>query len=149
MTDTADQFRQTFYGYFSGIKTWDDLAAFSDQLKEVADDNWYVYETSSAVPTRTISRSSFIEFINEADRYLHEHHDEDYCGIVYVDNLENPAFIKIYDPNNLGVVCGFSDNPPLPKWSVSRLQPADLNATTKKPQRGWKKWLGNFLTTAQ
>ena len=47
-------------------------------------------------------------FVTEIDRLLRQDHAEDYCGIVYADDLQQPRFIKIYDPNNLGVSCGYS-----------------------------------------
>jgi len=44
-----------------------------------------------------------------------------------------------------GVSCGFSDNPPLPGWVLSRLQPCDLPSTRIVPnnrRRWWKKLFG-------
>ncbi|MCK7500047.1 MAG: hypothetical protein MZW92_64195 [Comamonadaceae bacterium] len=39
------------------------------------------------------------------DDLLRKEHREDYCGIVYADDLRPAdACVKIYDPNNLGVV---------------------------------------------
>ncbi|MCG8047412.1 MAG: hypothetical protein N0E48_17590 [Candidatus Thiodiazotropha endolucinida] len=46
----------------------------------------------------------------------------------------------IYDPNNLGVSCGYSDNPPLPGWVLSKLPPIDLPGTMvpKNRKRWWQ-----------
>jgi len=63
------------------------------------------------------------------DKLLRREHQEDYCGIVYANDLQTPGSIKIYDPNNLGVSCGYNDNPPLPGWIMSRIPPVDLPAT--------------------
>ena len=60
--------------------------------------------------------------------------------MVYVDNKTEPSFIKIYDPNNLGVVCGFSDNPPLPGWIVSLIKPEPLDENTFLPQSRKRWW---------
>jgi hypothetical protein len=147
-TETANPYQEAFYGYFKGIKSWDDLTAFWQHLEQHADDSWFVYETNQLPPGSPLPSQAFIDFIQQADDYLRKNHDEDYCGIVYVDDPESPEFIKIYDPNNLGVVCGYSDNPPLPKWSVSRLRPVDLNAADTD-KKGWKKWLGNMFSTSQ
>jgi hypothetical protein len=76
---------------------------------------------------------------------LRREHDEKYCGIVYADDLQSPSFIKIYDPNNLGVSCGYSDNPPLPGWVLSKIQPVDLQSTQVVPknrQRWWRALFG-------
>ena len=81
----------------------------------------------------------------EIDKLLRQEHNEDYCGIVYADDIKQPAFVKIYDPNNLGVSCGYSDNPPLPGWVMSKLPPCDLPATRVLPanrKRWWRRLFG-------
>jgi hypothetical protein len=78
-------------------------------------------------------------FIEEINALLREEHKEDYCGIVYADNLEQPGFIKIYDPHNLGVSCGFSDNPPPPGWILCKPRPCDLS-TLQTPTAGRRRW---------
>ena len=75
---------------------------------------------------------------DKIDELLRREHDEDYCGIVYVDNKEHPEFVKIFDPHNLGVSCGFSENPPLPGWILSQVTPKSLEdkeflADTRRP----------------
>ena len=80
-------------------------------------------------------------FLTEIDKLLRKEHQEDYCGIVYADDLQAPSFVKIYDPNNLGVSCGYSNNPPLPGWVMSRIPPVDLPATrmiAKNRRRWWQ-----------
>ena len=74
-------------------------------------------------------------FVDELDRLLRAEHAEDYCGIVYADSLERPEFVKIFDPNNLGVSCGFSENPPLPGWVLSKMKPVNLEAALRPPKR--------------
>ncbi len=70
---------------------------------------------------------------------MDENHDERLCGIVYADDPRVPSLVKIYDPNNLGVVCGASSNPPLPGWVMSKLPPVDLPATQLVP-KGRRRW---------
>jgi len=106
------------------------------------DDNWYIYAIGEPAPETTTAAADSLKFIAEIDVLLHKEHGEDYCGIVYADDIETPTFIKIFDPNNLGVSCGFSDNPPLPGWIMSKLPPCDLQAAFPPPkgrQRWWKK----------
>ena len=70
---------------------------------------------------------------------MRNEHKEDYCGIVYVDDPEEPGFLKIYDPGNLGMVCGSSEAPPLPGWTLSRVAPDDLETLALRPgkRRHW------------
>ena len=106
------------------------------------DDNWDIYAVGEQPPGTAASKAQLLSFIKEIDLLLHKDHDEDYCGIVYADDKTKPLFIKIYDPNNLGVSCGFSDNPPLPGWILSKLQPVELESALNPPnnrRRWWKK----------
>jgi hypothetical protein len=52
--------------------------------------------------------------------------------------------VKIFDPHNLGVSCGFSDNPPLPGWILSKLAPIDLKVSTLpgNRRRWWQRLFG-------
>ena len=131
-----------FRGKFSSTMRWHDLDAFWQVLKMHADDRWYIYTVGKVTPEFTVNKTCFLTFIDNIDSLLHKKHKKDYCGIVYVDNKNAPEFIKIYDPNNLGVSCGFSDNPPLPGWILSRLQPVDLSValtSSSDRKRWWQK----------
>jgi hypothetical protein len=139
-------FLAAFRGRFVGILEWDQLDAFWQTLKDQADKGWYIYAIGEDVPTRVSTADEVRNFIREIDALLRKEHEEEYCGIVYADDKRNPGFIKIFDPNNLGVVCGYSDNPPLPGWILSTIAPVELNDSTILPgnrrrwwQRLWKK----------
>jgi len=57
--------------------------------------------------------------------------------------------VKIYDPGNLSVVCGFSETSPLPGWTLSLDAPCDLPATITTPanqRRWWQRLWGNQYT---
>lgn len=121
---------------------WDELTQLWSTVQQQQSSNWYVYAVGEPVPDSTVSVEQLTQFIHSIDVLLHQEHEEDYCGIVYVDDMENPSFIKIYDPNNLGVVCGFSENPPLPGWVLSQVQPEDLQQAfppTASRKRWWNK----------
>ncbi|HHO59475.1 MAG TPA: hypothetical protein ENJ64_04475, partial [Thiotrichales bacterium] len=115
-----------FRGKFTSVMRWPQLDDFWQTLRAQADDGWYVYAVGEPPPQATVPKEKLLQFIDEIDQLLHREHDEDYCGIVYIDNHDAPAFIKIFDPNNLGVSCGFSEKPPLPGWILSRIQPIEL-----------------------
>ena len=137
MTDTTD-FRSAFRGTFSGVLRWPQLDALWVTLRDVADDSWYIYAVGEAPPIRVATAEEFNRFIDEVDVLLRREHEEDYCGIVYTDSFETPTFVKIFDPNNLGVSCGYSDNPPLPGWILSRIPPVDLQGGVLPGNR--KRW---------
>jgi len=138
-------------GSFQGLLQWTDFDGFWEQLRaQVAhapnnDSGWYVYAVGEMPPTLPADVETFLRFLDESQALLHKKHEESYCGIVYVDRRDAPQMIKVYDPSNLGVSCGSSDNPPLPGWVVSKLAPIDLPHTLEPPrnrQRWWHRVLG-------
>jgi hypothetical protein len=138
-------FLRAFRGRFISVLRWEQLDAFWDVLGQDAGGGWYIYAVGEAPPTEPANGEMLKAFLLEIDQLLRREHDEDYCGVVYADSLESPAFVKIFDPNNLGVSCGFSDNPPLPGWILSRLRPVDLQSDVPQPgnrRRWWRRLIG-------
>jgi hypothetical protein len=142
-TATADHtYLTAFRGSFTSALRWHHLDDLWEVMRRQADDGWYIYAVGEAPPVESAGRDRLLQFIDEVDQLLRREHDHDYCGIVYADNLADPSFIKIYDPNNLGVSCGYSDNPPLPGWVLSRIRPCDLQAGQVLPgnrKRWWRR----------
>ncbi len=141
---TADPFVAAFRGTFYGVLRWPQLDALWQRLRQNAE-GWYVYAVGEPPPVAVSSADDLRIFLDEVDRLLRKEHDEDYCGIVYTDSFEQPSFVKIFDPHNLGVSCGFSDNPPLPGWILSRLPPVALDALpqTGSRRRWWQRLFGS------
>jgi hypothetical protein len=139
MNDPQD-YLQAFNGSFTSALRWHHLDALWQTLREDAAGGWYIYAVGEAPPTQVSEPQQVVTFIEEVDKLLRAEHNEAYCGIVYADDLQQPGFVKIYDPNNLGVSCGYSDNPPLPGWIMSKLRPVDLAATLlpKNRKRWWQ-----------
>lgn len=132
-------------GSFVAALRWPDLDALWERLRDDADGGWYLYAVGEPPPAQPADAAAVNLFIDAIDQLLRTEHDEDFCGIVYADDVARPAMIKVYDPNNLGVVCGYSDNPPLPGWVLSKLRPCDLPATRPPPngrQRWWRRLFG-------
>ncbi len=137
-----DPFYVAFRGNFTGLLNWNDLSTFWETVRTQAGAGWYVYAIGEAVPTQPSSVEQGNNFLDEIDALLRKEHQEDYCGIVYTDSNTQPSMIKIYDPNNLGVQCGFSSNPPLPGWVMSVPPPATLDNNAHLPagrRRWWQK----------
>lgn len=146
MTTTAPSespYMRHFRGSFTSALRWHHLDALWTNLRRQAEDDWYVYAIGEPPPEQTMVKEQLHRFIDEVDALLRREHDEDYCGIVYADDLGQPSMIKIYDPHNLGVSCGFSANPPLPGWVLSRLKPCDLPAQRVTPanRKRWWQWV--------
>ncbi len=141
-----DPFLVAFRGKFQNIMRWDELDRLWEVLRHDADSGWHIYAVGEQPPGQPASADLLRTFLSEISQLLRREHAEDYCGIVYADSLETPAFVKIFDPNNLGVSCGYSDNPPLPGWILSKLPPVDMVSTAVIPgnrRRWWQRLLGS------
>lgn len=133
-----------YRGSFTSALRWHHLADLWERLREPAEDGWYIYAIGETPPAQPSDAQQVLTFIDEIDRLLRTEHNEDYCGIVYADNLNKPGFVKIYDPNNLGVSCGYSDNPPLPGWLLTKIPPYppdSYNVVPKNRRRWWQRIL--------
>jgi len=142
-SDDSD-YLAAFRGSFTSALRWHHLDDLWERLREHPE-NWYIYAVGHELPRSVASRGEFLNFLEEIDKLLRVEHDENYCGIVYADDLRKPSMVKIYDPNNLGVVCGYSENPPLPGWVLSRIPPVDLEANRPLPnnrKRWWERLFG-------
>ncbi len=123
---TADKdFYTAFTGAFQGILKWENLDTLWDVVKARKED-WFIYAIGEKPPEKTASRVELKHFIDELDRLLRREHGEEYCGIVYTDDIQEPKFIKIFDPNNIGTSCSIAKTPPLPGWILSVAPPIDL-----------------------
>ena len=134
------EFRNQYKGRLIGIRQWEQLDELWRTLRESPTSEWHIYQVGQPPPQSPATMDQLSEFIDKLDQLLRTEHDEDYCGIVYADNPQAPAFIKIYDPNNLGMVCGSSKNPPLPGWILSKVPPEDLSNEIPQPQNRIRWW---------
>ncbi len=139
-----DPFLDRFRGNFSSLLSWESLDNFWDTVRHQPD-GWFLYAVGESMPTTMASGSDTLKFIDAVDALLRKDHHEDYCGIVYSDDTTHPSLIKIYDPQNLGVSCGFSNNPPMPGWIMSRLPPVEIEDRRPLPEarRRWWRSLWN------
>ncbi len=141
----ATGYLRAYRGRLVGVMRWPDLDRLWERLR-ASPAGWYVYAVGEPPPTVVATPERLAEFVEAVDRLLRTEHDEDYCGIVYADDPERPAFVKIYDPNNLGAVCGTSGVPTLPGWTLSRVAPVDLPSAFPPPagrRRWWRRLFGD------
>jgi hypothetical protein len=144
MANTND-FDAYYNGLLYSVMRWDQLTAFWQKVD--ADAAWYLYAVGQEVPQEPSAADKVQQFMRELDELLRREHHEDYCAIVYADNLDAPNFIKIYDPNHLGSSCGSSSmkSSVLPGWLMSKTPPRELEMhgmVTGQRKRWWQTFLG-------
>ncbi len=132
-------FQQHYKGRFINMLRWPQLDYLWDKVK-AQPNGWYIYFVGQTVPTAPVQTLELKLFIREIDKLLRKEHDYDYCGIVYTDDRETPSMVKIFDPNNLGAVCGGSGSVVLPRWLLTRIPPetiVDDGPTPANRKRWW------------
>lgn len=141
----TDPFRKAFRGRFENVLRWEQLDTLWGVLRADAGNGWHIYAVGEPPPAQPVTGEALQKFLAEIDVLLRREHAEEYCGIVYADSFQAPRLVKIFDPHNLGVSCGFSDHPPLPGWVLSKLPPVDLEAPAPLPgnrRRWWQRLFG-------
>jgi hypothetical protein len=140
----SQEFLQRMDGTFHGMLKWKDLDALWARVR-ANPEGWYVSLIGVEPAQQTMSAAALDTFVSEVDSLLRREHEYDYCGIVYVDDPEQPAFIKIFDPYNLGSSCGSSGVRIPPRWVLSRVPPALIMDEAPLPnsrRRWWQKLFG-------
>jgi len=137
-----NEFHRQMSGLLYSLLKWAQLSEFWTNVDRGA--GWYLYAVGEAVPVSPATPAQVETFIVEMDALLRRDHRESYCGIVYADNLDKPSFIKIYDPNHLGVSCGSSKTPTLPGWIMSQVPPIELHLKYALPANRQRWWQGLF-----
>jgi hypothetical protein len=141
----ASPFLAAYRGRLVSALRWHQLDALWERIAADAEGGWYVYAVGEAPPAEPAAPEALRSFLAESAALLRREHEEDYCGIVYADDLAQPSFVKIYDPANLGVVCGYSEAPPLPGWTLSKTPPVSLPDAFPQPggrRRWWQRLMG-------
>jgi hypothetical protein len=144
MTGTPEPspFERAMNGTLWAVMSWKGLSAFWERIEPGA--GWYLYAVGEEVPAEPAPAERVAEFIRRIDALLRKEHHEDYCSIVYADDLERPALVKIYDPNHLGSSCGAGGARVLPGWVMSRYRPVDLKARLPLTASRRRWWQGLF-----
>ena len=134
----SSAFAQQLNGNFKGMLRWPQLDALWQQVR-AEPNGWYASQLNQPVPEQPMDADALNRFVDEVDALLRREHQQDYCGIVFADQAERPAFIKIYDPNNLGSACNTSGTPIAPLWVLSRVKPEHLADSAPQPssRRNW------------
>lgn len=141
MTDQRNpEFDALFEGTLFSLLSWEQLTEFWQCVDPAA--GWHLYAVGETLPAAAADAAHVSAFVAEIDALLRKEHHEDYCGIVYADNLTRPRIVKIYDPNHLGTSCGSGKHKILPGWVMSTVPPSDLTPSHVVPQNRRRWWQG-------
>ena len=124
-------------GTFYGIRQWQQLDVLWERVKG---GQWFFYQLGEEMPINPLIGDELIVRIDALNTLLRDEHDFHLCGIVYVDHVEEPTLIKVYDPNNLGSACSRSTTPTPPRWILSTAQPPLIESHVPAPNNRKRWW---------
>ena len=150
MTAAEASYAAFFDGSLKGLLQWRQFDDLWEYLR-AHPEGWYVRDFSGRqVPRAPMPAPEFLAFLNEAEDFLRRRQQEDYCGFIYLDDVENPSFIKVFDPRRMGSACGCGGQVS-PRWTISRQLPllaaergeADPICRPARQKKGLLAWLLN------
>ena len=144
--DTA--YWRAYRGRFAGILDWAVFDAFWQRLA-AAPEGWFVFEPETAagqdapaVPTAPADAAAFAAFLARARPLLEARRSIGHCGVIYADDLERPAMVKLFDPVRMGSSCSVGTAPVLPRWILSRIPPDPLPRPAPPKPGLWRRLRG-------
>lgn len=137
-SSTHSSFEQRYNGMLYSLMTWAQFDTFWSNIDPAA--GWHLYAVGQDIPTHPAKADDVRAFLRKIETLLKREHEQDYCGIVYTDNLQHPSLVKIYDPHQLGSSCGSSGTTVLPGWVMSRMPPVDLKPVAPVPNNRKRWW---------
>ena len=118
-------FWRAWQGSFHGLLHWQDFDALLHVLGQSGGE-WYVWDLEGAVPVAPIAPAEMataLEAVHEMNAPVRQ---RSFCGTVYVDDPAAPAFVKAFDPYQMGATCGSSGERIMPRFVFSRMRPDPL-----------------------
>jgi len=134
MTAFAEKMR----GRLRGVMRWSDLDGLWAAM--LAKPGWFASMPGEPAPDAPVPDEALAATLAELGALLRREHEEDYCGIVYADDLADPTLVKVYDPGHLGSSCSHgAPGAYPPRWifSLDRPEPLDGGDTVPQGRRRW------------
>lgn len=135
-------FWQAWQGSFQGMLNWHDFDALLQVLRQ-SGGTWYVWDLAGAVPEAAVAPAGMAAALDTVREMNAPMRARSYCGTIYVDDPAAPAFVKAFDPHQMGATCGSSGERIMPRFVFSRLRPDPLpEPSAEVPVRFWGRWRG-------
>jgi TusA-related sulfurtransferase len=123
-----DNFIELAQGNLYGLLSWDEFDQTCQYIKDAKDHNWYIYEIDKPLPDNASTDAQINQFIDSLNANIHEEYSREHCGIAFVDSVDNPSILKVFNPKLLKSICNIYGSSPIHGWVISRNKPVDLNS---------------------
>ncbi|NOR40595.1 MAG: hypothetical protein GQ537_05250 [Gammaproteobacteria bacterium] len=144
-TIATNPFVELVIGSLTGILSWNELDHMWQRVCQDSNSGWYLYKSGKQPPDTVITEDELKVCIASLNEYLRESHTKEYCGIVYVDSVDEPTLIKIFDPESLASICNIYGKTPLHGWVISKLKPVNLKVLEEAGSDFQRHEMGRYL----
>jgi len=144
-TVAASPFVELVTGSLVGILGWDELDQVWQRVCQAGNSGWYLYKSGEQPPDVAIAEDELKVCLASLNERLRESHAKEYCGVVYVDSVDEPTLLKIFDPESLTSICNIYGKTPLHGWVISKLKPVNLKAIEEADSDFQRHEMGRYL----
>lgn len=121
-------FWRSYRGRLIGLLREPDMTAMFDTLK-AAPEGWYVFDPQETPSQSPLEGKDFLDRLDGIQSQADDWLGDGRLGFIYADDKQNPTFIKIFDPANMGSSCGCSGEMIWPRWILSQIAPEAVPRT--------------------
>lgn len=129
-------------GNFVGMLRWPQFDALWQRLRRTPHD-WFIVRADRPAPLQPADAETLVASLDELEALLKRELGAGYCGVVYVDDPDDPGLVKIFDPRTLGTMCSCASMPAPPAWVLSSLRPVRFPAPpalAAERSGWWARW---------
>ena len=123
-------FAERFNGKFWGVLRWTQYDSIFAKVAETPE-GWYVWHTPDPVPSAPCTADGMTALFRRFDEKFATERARDSLGFVYVDDMEAPTFIKVFDPMKMGG-CGGGGKAKPPEWLLTTMPPEEIEEAHEK-----------------
>ena len=100
-----DDYINLVQGNLYGLLSWVDFDWVCKYISNANDHSWFIHKIDKSLPDRAASNVEKTKFVEYLNSYVHTEYSREHCGIAFVDSIESPSILKIFNPKLLKSIC--------------------------------------------
>jgi len=131
-----DDYINLVQGNLYGLLSWEEFDRVCKYIGNTKDNNWFIYEIDNPLPDNASTNIEIKEFIEFLSSYVHTKYSREHCGIAFVDSIDSPTILKVFNPKLLKSICNIYGSSPIHGWVISRKRPVNLVSSSDLDIKG-------------
>ena len=131
VNSSGNDYIELVQGNLYGLLDWADFDRVCKQICDATDQGWFIYEIDKPLPDRASTNIETTEFVESLNSSVHAEYSREHCGIAFVDSIDSPTILKVFNPGLLKSICNVYGSSPVHGWVISRIKPVELVSSTE------------------